>query len=589
MPPEAFEFQKHNWFWLTWAHVFTHTGNLPLLKIVLAKGVVDIDGIVIHAELPPDMGGPLCREPLLRAATVNEHLPVVQHLLALGANMWTADTNRPRDGTVFENAIDSGRVDLVLLFVEALKAAGGDAIWPVGHGNDSMVMRRAIHHPRILALLLATGVDPFQPCTPVDDREYATALHAACAYGAVEACEILARVMKPDTRGVSIPDSDGKTPLHFAVYNSGRRCHDMCRQLMKAGADPLAQDSSDCNPMDEAVLGANKAAFRVFLKYGPPVWPSSTLRNYLPSSLSGNPEPILEMVNELVDTGRLSYNLSMKTWKGRTALHVACEGLFGDHSKRFSEMLRIIFVLLEHGADPAVPDDEDGETFFHTFLKCLRHEKYLSYSAINRIFSPHYNLAVRNRYGDTLLHCAARRGYPYILALLLRNVDHDTVFCSNKCGETILHSAAPANGGTDQIVQQVLRAGLDVRTKAISGRTPLHEAVHWRGNLNVVRPLVEAGADLSDGEGGCPGVLHFAMIHADDQTIAYLVEAGAACCPMRKRCRYCRLGMLRWKKVGRGVPSLIELQEAREKALVPDPFTGLDTPTIWGNCFDMTD
>jgi hypothetical protein len=93
-------------------------GNLPLLKIVLAKDVVDIDGNGVAW-------------PILHVATMNECLPVVHHLLGIGANMWRRETSRPQDGTIFEKAILSGRVDLVLLFVEALKVAGGDTIWPV--------------------------------------------------------------------------------------------------------------------------------------------------------------------------------------------------------------------------------------------------------------------------------------------------------------------------------------------------------------------------------------------------------------------------------------------------------------------------
>ncbi|XP_028417225.1 uncharacterized protein LOC114541509 [Dendronephthya gigantea] len=151
--------------------------------------------------------------------------------------------------------------------------------------------------------------------------------------------------------------------------------------------------------------------------------------------------------------------------------------------------------------------------------------------------------------GDTVLHFAVSEGKPDIVKYLVENgadvnstdfdersVLHSAVTESaavnainrkNTNGSTVLHSAVAK--GKLEIVKYLVENGADVNRPDIDGLTVLHTAVS-KGTLGIVKYLVEKGAAVNainskNADGST--VLHSAVAKGKPEIVKYLVENGA--------------------------------------------------------------
>jgi ankyrin repeat protein len=139
--------------------------------------------------------------------------------------------------------------------------------------------------------------------------------------------------------------------------------------------------------------------------------------------------------------------------------------------------------------------------------------------------------------GETPLMTAARTGnLPSVKALLTRGARVDAK--DDRRGQTALMWAAAE--GHANVVEELIAAGADFRTRVPSGFTPLLFAVR-EGRLGVVRVLLKAGADVNEtvpvegrrrGYGGrLPPAgatpLLLAVLNAHFELAAALLDAGA--------------------------------------------------------------
>ncbi|PKL40671.1 MAG: hypothetical protein CVV44_03445 [Spirochaetae bacterium HGW-Spirochaetae-1] len=128
----------------------------------------------------------------------------------------------------------------------------------------------------------------------------------------------------------------------------------------------------------------------------------------------------------------------------------------------------------------------------------------------------------RDRYGETLLYSAAKRGNLTQVRLLIQrgaNVNEHSMR-----DQTPLHFAAFE--GDISIVRVLLESGADINARDMDGMTALHFAA-FNGKTAVARILVENGADVNakNENGGTP--LHHAAYQDSGEIAIMLLESGA--------------------------------------------------------------
>jgi ankyrin repeat protein len=140
--------------------------------------------------------------------------------------------------------------------------------------------------------------------------------------------------------------------------------------------------------------------------------------------------------------------------------------------------------LLERGVDPNLKESARGDS---GLILALRENAMKTFGLL--INSPKIDLEAQSNNGDTALMIASFSGNRAAVAALL---DKDAEV--NKHGWTALHYAA-ANGDGD-IIRLLLEKSAYIDAESPNKTTPVMMAAR-AGHLDVVKQLMEAGADIS--------------------------------------------------------------------------------------------
>ncbi len=177
-------------------------------------------------------------------------------------------------------------------------------------------LRLAIHqdHPALVRLLLAHRASPLARSHA--GEAWDTPLHAAVQDGRVEIARILLERGVP----VDIKDCLQRTPLHHAV-EAPRHSEALVRLLLGRKANARAPDEDGWQPLHLAAQASNARAAALLLKSG------------------------------------ASANAREKE-EGRTPLHLAIENDWHGHEPTESRALPVVRLLLEHGADTTIQDNQ---------------------------------------------------------------------------------------------------------------------------------------------------------------------------------------------------------------------------------------
>jgi ankyrin repeat protein len=137
---------------------------------------------------------------------------------------------------------------------------------------------------------------------------------------------------------------------------------------------------------------------------------------------------------------------------------------------------------------------------------------------------------IANKYGGTALMMAAKKGRNKVIKILVNNGADVNVL--NSCGGTAYKCDGTAlilasYFGNKKTVKILINNGADVNAQQFSrGWTPLITAIAWR-QPNIVKLLLDAGADPDIQCKRGMTALAIASEHLDPEIVKLLIEAGA--------------------------------------------------------------
>ena len=438
-------------------------------------------------------------ETALHIATRNRHQPVVDKLLALGADPRAMDnlgrTPRPAvcDWTswffspVWESVIGCLRAGADVHArnedgetpLHRLVSGGGGASYPFG---------------RVIAAFVEAGADVNAP-----DRLGKTPLHDAAARGTRSDGPRRARALLDAGAEVNARDSLGTTPLHRAAGKAWPDNDSLVSLLVEAGADLNATDDAGRTALHHVLRSDNPATAAMLVELG---------------SDTGARDDSGHVANPL-DCAR--FNTATFFHLAPTETVVGCIETGADVNARF-----------DYDVDG---NQRDGSTPLHFAPVWARDP-----AIVSLLVQAGADVNARDGSGGSPLHSAARgtNNPAMIAALIEAGAELDAWTGRGYHGDdglTPLHEAVAS--GHAAVVAALLAAGADVHARdRIDGPTPLHDA----STPEAVALLLEAGADIGARahyyrypHWGRPGMtpLHAAAVRVRPAVFMALLEAGA--------------------------------------------------------------
>ena len=472
---------------------------------------------------------------------------VVRTLLKLGAPLEAAATRQ--NLTPLHLAARHGQAEIASVLLES-----GASLQELAEYNMTPLHLASLYgHINVLVLMLDAGAN----CNAVEIDKY-TALDIACDRGSHTVVRTLLTKSECDTgsdeRGhwtpLSVASMRGflscaqfllekgaktevlktqdPTPLHLAAVNGHI---ELCKLLLQYGADP--NDSFDGNPILSFVLGESKfEVVKLLIDHGVDI--NATNGRNRTALLEASKIGHKDLVAYLIEHGANLYHEDNDGW---TSVHYAA--LSG-----YTEVLQLLYTA---GADLQRPTP-DGWTPLHLCSESPETANFLLKNGADVS-------SVTNDLGSTPLIVAITSKNPEVVKILLEagsNIDHQikngticplqyAVYYNHEEIFRILMEYNPQVDLVDDdgdtalnfidsdtplgIAKILLNRGADPSIRNKEQETPLYTAVRLQ-NYEIVKYLVKkAGLDILGARYGGP--LHIACYQSNLDIIKILVDAGA--------------------------------------------------------------
>ena len=515
-----------------------YNGNVKMLKAIVEYGVhVDSaasTGItalheavrtnqlgaircLIELGANPNVLDNLGRTPLHWAAGIG-HTSAAQLLVAAGAKVnaagkegssplhEAAEKNRAsminvllRAGAKKESLDILGRTPLCLaaekgslLVVQALLSAGARSARNSSSSHYQAMTRAACHgHEDVVRVMIEHGVD-----VNAAGVSGVTALHEVARAGQVEVVDLLIGA-GADAGAV---DSKGRTPLHWAA--GGGHYSALAQTLLATNETTNAEDRDKIVSLNRAIIKKQARVIDILLGAG-------ASKNVL--DWEG-----LAPIHWAAEKGNLPAAQALLTAGADVSLHHGrCEDSAIVRAARRGQ-LEILFAIIRHGADV----NATGASAVTALHQATRKNQV---GAIDMLLQAGANVDALDTDGRTPLHWAVDIGHLAATQALLA-AGADATLRRGRHDDSAMSWAA--SKGHEDLLQAVIRYGVDVNAAGISGVTALHQAVR-KNQAGSISILINAGANLHalDHRGRAP--LHWAAGIGQTSTMLTLMVAGA--------------------------------------------------------------
>lgn len=421
------------------AHLSVEAGDLPLLRLLAAKGV------------PLNRKDSKGMEPLHYAAAKGE-AQTVETLFALQASI---DSPLETPVETDQKGVDGA----TSLHLAALSGQPEVVSTLLKHHADPQAKSKAGHSLLSFASMGRAPESVFKQLERYrlanDPQQLRQALSAAIAHDNVDSMILLYGKVPLHT-----DLEQGHTGLHFACRHGSLQC---ARWLLAQGADPLQTCATGENALELAAAQGSHELLKLFLEEAPWKVDQSNVRGETLMHISAKAGKLGNVLLLLLQGA----SLSSQDEYGYSPLHLAARN---GHTA-------VVNFLLSCGADPQarslknlraidLVQDKDGAT--QALLK--------EAESLPRETSP--------------LHLALKYRNSLAVQALTHLVDCDQ---PDDKGTTPLHIAAQTR--QVQSLLYLLQAGAGVDSKDKQGCTPLWYAALTHANPTIARLLVQAGAD----------------------------------------------------------------------------------------------
>ena len=465
---------------------------------------------------------PLCRCPRcfainpIGAQTEAHNMLFVEQIVKEFVDIGARD-NQGR--TPLHYAVEAGKLEIIKYLIER----GADVNAADSHGRTPLHYAVKSDRPDVVSLLLEKGSEVL-----VKDEHGNTPLHLAAEEGYTDVIRTLLSNVK-DPSLLNAKNDTGQTPLHLAVLKGHIGS---VAALLRAGSDPLVRDNVGKTPIDYAEeKGGDQVTtwlLYAFAKDG------SIINAEVIKRMCSNPK--VELPRHVSSSLGLSELVRLVGGRESTfatsILHLAVLAGNGGLAKR----------LVEDCAN-VNERDEFGLTPLHIAA-------YMGDLDLVKVLVEHgADVNSRGRGGITPLHLATFNGNVEIVRYLLKagaktrtcfRLDPGRTIATIMSGLLTLEEVLTRHGmtpvhlavylGRSDVLRALVDAGADVNLVCDGNVTPLHLAVA-RCNMEMAKYLLDNGADpnvisnSSIGLGGSP--LHLAVEYCEPDMVRLLVERGA--------------------------------------------------------------
>jgi ankyrin repeat protein len=300
---------------------------------------------------------------------------------------------------------------------------------------------------------------------------------------------------------VNTVDGRGRTILMYAATAG---LTGMIQPLLVYGADADARDESGRTALHRLVATGDLKAIEILVRHGADV----SARNntgYTPlmyAAFGAKPDAVKALLTNAPE-------VNTKDKGGRAALDHAMFPL-----TYFSIAIRD--VLLQHGADTNIRVDN-----FEPLLTAVVRSQDYSVADVQVFLRYGANVNAIDDFGSTALHAAVERLDMQIVDTILQ---HDAdVNARDGQGKTPLMLAVSQGPITStEVVETLLENGADVDAVNRSGTTALREAVKCGLHLEVIKMLLDYGADVYSQEEGQRSILDIAHGNSNESITSLL-------------------------------------------------------------------